>query len=396
MKSVRRLIFVILSLFCISSIMHAQDIDEIIAKHIDAHGDTDKWDAIQSMEIRGRFIAFSEEDDFYALKTNSGAYYSELHLGKHKVTEAFNGTSGWTIDPWHDFSFPRALNKTEVNVFYQKAEFFTPFYKWKERGFNVKLLGKQTVDGIDVFVIKLSRPNGKSETWFLDANTYLEYKCESEWADFGYGGPAESYFDDFRTVDGMIIPFFVERTFYQRNRMLQIEDITFNIELDEELFEFPRSNEMKKLAFLAGTWDVKVDVWTRRGSWYRIDSTISIVEWESTNRLLEKIIYDRIYVHSKWINYSYSSSGKKYKIIVYNGFPSDFELFEGGFNDSTFVADQVFINGEDSTQQNAYSRIILRDREVDSFVFEVETTRDAGANWRPQDKFSYIRRKEVF
>ena len=311
MKSVRCLLFVILSSICMSSIMYAQDIDELIAKHIDAHGGADQWEAIESMEIRGRFIAFSEENDFYALKTNSGAYYSELHLGKHKVTEAFNGTSGWTIDPWHDFSFPRALNKTEVNVFSQKAEFFTPFYKWKERGFTVELLGKQTVDGIDVFAIKLSRPNGKSETWFLDANTYLEYKCESEWADFGYGGPAESYFDDFRTVDGIVIPFFIERTFYQRNRMLQIEDIKFNVEVDEELFEFPRSNELKKLAFLEGEWDVKLDVWSRRGSWYRLDSTFSVILWESTNRLLEKIIYDRIYVQSKWINYSYSSSEKK-------------------------------------------------------------------------------------
>ena len=396
MKSVRCLFFIIISAICLSPVMHAQDVEEIITKHIKAHGDIDKWETIQSMEIRGRFTAFSEEDDFYTLKTKSGTYYSKLHLGQFEVTEAFDGTSGWTIDPWHEFTYPRELNKAEVNVFNQKAEFFTPFYKWKERGFKVELLGKDTLDGVEVFAIKLSRQNGKSETWYLDANTFLEYKYESEWVDFGYGTPAETYFDDFRTVDGIVIPFFIERTFYIRNRMMQLEDVKFNVDVDGKLFKMPRSEEMEKLAFLEGEWEVKVDVWSRRGSWYRLDSTVSIIQWEATNLLLEKIIYDRIYVQSKWINYSYSSSTKKYRIVVFNGFPSDFELFEGSFNDSTFIANQVFINGEDSTQQKSFSRVILQDMEEDSFIFTIETTRDAGTNWRPQDKFTYIRRREVF
>ena len=136
MKFIRYQIFVIVAFLCMSTVLNAQDIDKIISKHLAAHGDIQKWEAIKSMEITGRFTAFSEEEDFYAIKTSDGCYYSELHLDKFKVIEAFNGKDGWTIDPWQEILFPRELNKEEVNVFYQKAEFFTPFYKYKEKRYK--------------------------------------------------------------------------------------------------------------------------------------------------------------------------------------------------------------------------------------------------------------------
>ena len=177
MKYIKYQIFVVITFLCVSASVNAQNVDKIIDKHIKAHGDIDKWESFKNIEIKGRFTAFSVEEDFYAIKTNDGEYYSELSLGQHKVTEAFDGKKGWTIDPWHDFVFPRELNKSEVGVFKQKAEFFTPFYKYKERGLSVELLENQNVDGMEMFVIKLTRPDDKVETWYLSTKTYLEYKC---------------------------------------------------------------------------------------------------------------------------------------------------------------------------------------------------------------------------
>ncbi|MAE08256.1 MAG: hypothetical protein CL661_05800 [Bacteroidetes bacterium] len=394
MKLIVYYFFLVSFLICNFSIIQAQDVDEIIAKHIKAHGDTDKWDNIRSMKITGSFTAFSVEKDFFAIKTDNGTYYSELYLGQHKVIESFDGKSGWTIDPWQDFIFPRELNKSEINVFNQKADFFTPFYKYKEKGYKVELIGEQNVDGINTYVIKLTRPNGHSETWYLDTNTYLEYKCESDWVDFAYDSPAESYFDDFRNVDGIVIPFFIERTFSQRDRILQIKDIEFNVDIDESIFEMPRSAEIKKLAFLIGEWNVKVDVWTRSGSWYNIDSTISTISYIATNMIEEKIQYDRIFVQSNIVDYTYNSSTEKYRITVFNNFSSDIEIFEGNFTDSTFVVENTFISYGDSTQNNNPFQVVFSDIEKDSFIVGVNYSRDKGATWNPRDKFTYTRGKD--
>lgn len=255
---IKHLILLVLTL-SLTPLLKAQNVEEIISKHIEAHGGAEKWDAINSMEITAKFTAFSEENDWYAIKTKTGCYYSDLHIGQHKVKEAFNGKWGWTIDPWHQFTFPRRLNKFEDNVFLQKADLFTPFYNYKEKGSTVEYVGEENVDGIDTYVIKLTRSNGKWETWYLNKETYLEVKSVSEWVDFGMRSPAESFFDDFREVDGLIIPFFVERMFGQRDRMLVIEKVIFNKAVDKKMFEMPKSTEMQKLAFMAGLWDVKIE-----------------------------------------------------------------------------------------------------------------------------------------
>lgn len=394
MKLINKQIFLIIMFVSAMSISFAQNVDEIIDKHIKAHGNIEKWDNLKSMKITGRFTAFSEENDFFAIKTNEGAYYSELQLGQHPVVEGFNGTSGWTIDPWQEILFPRELNKTEINSFLQKSEFFTPFYKYKEKGHEVEFVGLQNVDGIDMYAIKLTRTNGKTETWYLDANTYLEYKCESAWVDFAYPAPAESYFDDFRTIDGLVIPYFIERTFWQRDRILQIENIEFNPEIDVTLFEIPRSKEISKLDFLAGSWDVKVDIWTRRGSWYTYDSTNSIIKFIATNMLEETIKYSLNFAQSKIIRYSYNSDIKNYLISVYNNFSSDIKVFQGNFTDSTFVVERTNLDCADTSQSMRLVRYIIGQMEEDSFNIEIKSSNDNGVTWKPQQKLSYTRKEK--
>lgn len=395
MKLLKTRILIILFFVCIAPITIAQELDEIIAKHIEAHGGAENWNAVESMKISGRFTAFSVEEDFFAFKTAEGAYYSELYLGQHKVIEAFDGQVGWTIDPWQDFTFPRELNRLEVNVFRQKSEFFTPLFNYKERGIEVELLGEQDVDGIDVYAIKLTRPDGNMETWYLDASTFLEYKYESNWVDFAYPAPAECYFDDFRTIKGLVIPHFVERTFFQRDRILQIESIDFNPKIDEDLFIIPRNEEMKRLSFLAGEWDVKVDVWSRRGTrWYTVDSTVSKIEFVATNLFQEKIRYERIFVQSKTVDYSFNSETEKYRITVFNEFGSDIDVYEGNFTDSTFAVSNRDISFGGTAENNTLYKIIFNNIEEDSFEIKTKISNNNGESWAPVEKLQYTRREK--
>lgn len=391
MKLLKYQILVIISLLFVLPIVSAQNVDEIISKHLVAHGDMAKWETIDNIEIIARFTAFSEEADFYSIKTKKGEYYSELSLGQYDVIEAFNGTSGWTIDPWQEILFPRELNKSEINVFYQKAEFFTPFYKYKERGFTVKLVGNVEEDGMDLIAIELSRTNSKVETWYFDAETFLEYKCESQWIDFAYPTSAVSYFDDFRNVDGLIIPFFIERTFWQRDRILQIEDVKFNADIDENLFEMPKSEGISELAFMEGEWDVTVEKWSqRRNAWRSFDKTNSVINWESANLLQEKMQFDEIFVQSKIVNYSFNLSKKNYQISVFNLFNSNYEIYEGIAADTVFNFEMINFDCKDFSK--IINTISIQKMEKDSFIINMKYSADKGINWIPKIRFTYGKR----
>ena len=50
-------IYIVILLFAslLSINLNAQEIDEIIKKHIDAHGGQENWDAVKSMKITGNY-----------------------------------------------------------------------------------------------------------------------------------------------------------------------------------------------------------------------------------------------------------------------------------------------------------------------------------------------------
>jgi hypothetical protein len=374
----------------IPSFLSAQNADEIIAKHIEAHGGEKKWEKVESIKITGEFTAFSETKDFLSIKTKSGQYYSNLHLGQYEVFEAFNGKEGWTIDPWQEIEYPRELNSDEVSVFLQKAEFFTPFFKYKEKGHAVEFIGKDNVDGVHVFVLKLTRKNGKAETWYLNSETYLEYKCESDWLDFARALPAESYFDDFRTVDGLVLPFYIERTFWQRDRVTQIENVEINTKVDDNIFVMPKSESFEKIAFIQGEWDVKSDVWTRRQTWYTLGNTTSSFEIAARNMIQEKIAYEFTFLQTEIRNLSYSESTGKYSLSIYNDFDFGTTVFEGQFADSVLILDNMKTGIGDaanqSPQKTQYSYTFIS---KDNFILEKKVSTDNGETWRPEVKFTY-------
>lgn len=390
MKLLKYQILVIISFLFVLPSIYAQNVDEIISKHLKAHGDLEKWETIDNIEIKARFTAFSEEADFYSIKTKEGKYYSELSLGQYDVIEAFNGKSGWTIDPWQELLFPRELNKSEINVFYQKSDFFTPFYKYKERGFKAELIGNVKEDGVDLIVIELSRTNNKVETWYLDAETFLEYKSESQWIDFASPSLAESYFDDFRNVDGLIIPFFVERTFGQRDRVLQIENVKFNADIEENLFEMPKNEEISKLGFMQGEWDVTVEKWSqRRKTWRPIDKTNSVINWESTNLLQEKMKFDQYFVQSRIVDYSFNLTNDNYQISVFNLFDSNYEFYEGVLADTVYNFENVKFDCKDSSK--IINTISIQKSGKDSFIINMEYSSDKGVTWNKLMRFTYVR-----
>ncbi len=385
-KKIYQLVLVCLTL-CLPNLILAENVEVIIAKHIEAHGGLEKWSKVETMKVTGQFTAFSIEKDFMTLKTRSGEYYADLQMGKHQVIEAFDGKQGWTIDPWQEINYARRINSGEENVFAQKAEFTTPFFNYKERGHQVEFVGEEKLEGLDVFVIKLTRSNGKSEKWYLDANTYLEYKCESNWVDFARELPSETFFDDFRTVNGLVIPFFVERTFWQRDRVMQIENVEINSTFDKQLLEMPKREEIKKLNFLKGNWDVKMEAWTRRGTWHNTGETVSIINFSATNILQEKIKVERTFPIDITISYTYNEASGKYRISILDDLSSSFEVFEGDFTDTSFVFDNSM------EKKDNYTQFTLSEISDEGFMLTRKISSDKGATWKPRDQFTYTRSK---
>jgi hypothetical protein len=340
------------------------------------------------MRITGQFTHFSVQHPFLTVLQRPGSFYSEFHIGHQFVREGYDGEVGWTIDPWQGFAFPRRVNRAELNVFYQKAEFATPFFDYRERGYLVEYVGEDNVDGLDMLVLQLTRQNNQVETWYLDANTYLEYKTIAQWIDFATPMASEVFYDDFREVDGLTIPFFMERMFANRHLVTQIEAVELNPDIDPEVFSVPPCEGMQRLAVMEGEWDVQVEMQNRQGNWVVADSTTTSVDWAHRDVLQFKVFYGGAFPATHLMTLSHHRRDSLYQLSVLNDFYSSTEVFEGRFNDGTLVLENIHsTQGESKTPLQLHIQM----PEPDYFLVERLRTADQGATWTVFEKLHYRR-----
>ncbi|MEA3444026.1 MAG: hypothetical protein U9R19_04800 [Bacteroidota bacterium] len=394
MKTLNR---IILALTIIGLSIHtgfSQTAEEIIGKHIDAHGGMENWEAVKSIKLTGKFTAFGESKAFTEIKARPDRFYASFSWGQHVVEEARNGSVYWTINPWFDMFFARKTNSVEANIINQKSEFCTPFFNYKERGYVVEYLGKEEVEGIGVFKLELTRPGQQPETWYINSQTYLEYMYTSMWCDFASPTMQETWFEDFRKVGNIIIPYYTERTFSIRHRVIEIEKVELNIETNDEMFDIPLSDAMKKLKVLEGEWNVSVDVF-RRGAWTNADSTTSSIKYlKNKNLLQETISYVNFFPVEKAIQWSYNTDSEKYRVSVFTDFYSDTKILQGNFSGDTLLIDNTEISfSKDEGQEKSLSKYIISNITEQGFLLEIAGSRDDGENWAVQQKFTYTRRE---
>lgn len=377
-------------LFSIPSTILAQTVTEIISKHIIAHGGIEKWENVNVLKITGKFTAFSIEKDFTSYKSNCGAYYSDRFVGEQHIIEAFDGKDGWIIDPWHEMDQAHKISPEEKNMSVQKSDFFSPFYNYMEKGHKVKLIGNEQLDGIEVIVLELTRNNGKIEKWYLNAKTYLEYKYEAEWLDFSKSIPSEVYFSDFRNVDGLILPFYTERIFGQRDRITEIEKIEINPNFDTNLLKMPKRKEMAKLAFMEGDWIVEIEEVDANGEYDKPYIRETLITYAATNLLQATMTHEN---KNKSINYSYNPENGNYRIICFNEITSSIDIFQGKMQDSILVAEDTNIDfGNETPGTRTYIQKTVTKINYNKFLVEHKISKDKGTTWLPETRFTYIRK----
>ncbi len=364
-----------------------RQLEEIIARHIDACGGHELLGSVKALELKGQYTGFSEVNDFYTLKTVEGAFYCDYFLGKNRIKEGYDTQTFWTIDPWQGFDFPRKMNKFEQHVLLQKAELVTPFYRWKERGFILELKENENVDGMDMYVVSLIRPGMTGETWYINSKTHLIYKSISPWIDFAVPVEAETYYDDYRQVHGIMFAHFIEQTYRTRHTITEISDITFNPEPDQQLFAMPACPFMSSIATMAGKWNVQVEYMTRTGDWRTFDQVESAFHYVD-NMISGNISYDVSFAFSFNFTINYNRQNNLFQLVVYDDFYSVTSLYKGKLTDGVLVFDNLPEGSdEEAPLDNEIMQYVFTLGQEDGFV--MERKRFADNSWQDIERLTF-------
>lgn len=371
----------------------AQSVDDVISKHVDARGGRAAWDAVETLKVSGNFTSFSLVSPFTLHRKRDDRFHMDAIWNDKPVITGYDGELAWWEHGWYqEGALP--VTGQDLYVVLGDVHFATPLFDYKERGYSAELLGPNELEGIPAIGIKLTRPDEQEETWYLDPKSFLEIGRTSPGSDFGNPMVQRTFYDEFKKVEGLVIPHVVEAQWYTRDRVMHVDSVEINVKIDDALFRMPSRLGMDKLRSLEGSWDVTIEQQGRGGAWNESKRTSTIGSDLHGGILEERYLNG---AGSEVVRtLSYDRNHERYVLTQMDDASTALDIQLGVFDDEgrLTVSNEKSGTASDSGGGTAYSRLSFFEIEQDGFRVEWSNSRDEGESWTVNAKAVYTRRHE--
>ena len=240
-----RLTKIIASAFIVlaaSTASFAQTADEIVAKHIEAMGGADKWKALKSMEMKNKFSVQGMDIDSKTVIVNGKSLRTDISVMGQEIISAVDGETGWAQQPamMGGTGEPEDMPGALIKESRKQVTLGGSLLNYKENGSTVELVGKEKLDGVDVYHLKLTEKNGDITNLFLSTSNYYTLKSAGKRNIQGKDIDAEVNFSNFKQIEGLTFPFTMETASPMGGMMtIETETIKLNPTIDTAIFKKP-------------------------------------------------------------------------------------------------------------------------------------------------------------
>jgi len=246
MKTIKTL--VILFLFTAIVPMSAQTADEIINNYFENTGGKASWEKLQAVKMTATANTQGMEIPVEVFQTKDGNQLVKINFqGQEIVQQAFDGETMWSTNFMTMLPEKSDAEATE-NMKKQINDFPSPFLNYKDKGFTVELMGKETKDGTETYKIKLTQspitvdgveqPNVSYH--YFDTETFVPIVSEHPITQGPMKGQMNvSTMSDYQEVEGLYFPFALSMA----GQGIQLKEVIVNPEIDKAIFAFPVTSE---------------------------------------------------------------------------------------------------------------------------------------------------------
>ncbi len=198
-------------LLIVSFSLHAQTADEIITKYIKSIGGMKKIQSIKTVVRSGKYIGGGGFEAVMRQENKRpNSVREEFSLQGMTGVNAYDGTTGWKIEPWSGKKDAESLGEEELKSIIEDADFDGPLVEYKKKGNTVKYIGLEPVEGTDALKIEIVRPSGDIYYYYMDTDYYVPIKIDIKRFVRGEEREYELTLGDYKEVSGVYFPFSVE------------------------------------------------------------------------------------------------------------------------------------------------------------------------------------------
>ena len=251
---------------------------QIVDKNVAARGGLQAWRAVQTLSLEGKMGAGGNQRASLAVPGPAGAnakgmitphrpveeaqlpFLMELKRGRKMrfelqfagktAIQVYDGTNGWKLRPFLNRTEVESYTADELKKASMQSDLDGLLVDYAAKGSRIDLEGAEKVEGRDTYKLKVTEKTGQAVHVWVDAETFLETKVEGQPRRLdGTDHPVELYYRDYRTVDGLQIPFVSETRVLPVGRTalglrdtpvptekIVIDKVVVNPKLEEKLF----------------------------------------------------------------------------------------------------------------------------------------------------------------
>jgi outer membrane lipoprotein-sorting protein len=249
---VKKATLILMVLFLAASFTNvfALTVDEVIEKNIEAKGGREKLEAVKSMKTTGKmFTIGGMEAPFTMYNKRPDNYRFEATIQGMSMVQAYDGETAWSIMPWGGSTEPQKIPNMQAQSTKQQADMDGFLLNYKERGYKVELVGKEDMEGTEVYHLKLSNLGmleGMTIDIYLDAEYFIEIKQTMKGSYEGQTFEVNTYMGDYKEVEGMMMAHSIDVKMGGKTvSTLVSEKIEINTEIDDSIFTMPVKEEKK-------------------------------------------------------------------------------------------------------------------------------------------------------
>jgi hypothetical protein len=222
------------------SLALCQETGKVVDQYIKAAGGGKVLGKIQTLTLEGTFTSDDGKSGTYTLDTKlPNRYYSELLVGEKNVIEAYNGKSAWHQTAAGELG---TLVGTEGMQLEAASQYYNSrLLSLKKNKIALALIGHSQVRGKDTLQLEVTTATGVKRQVFFDAQTHLIVKESATVA----GIEEEILYDDYRTVDGVKLPYKIELHRGSDKFDIAVTRTAVNGTVGERVFDFPIKSQVK-------------------------------------------------------------------------------------------------------------------------------------------------------
>lgn len=213
-------------------------VDQIFDKYVQALGGKAAIEKISTRVAKGNFevsaIGLNAPAEIYTKAPNSFALVVTVP-GFGLIQQGFNGSSGWMQDPQTGL---RDVSGAELATLKRQAEFHRDL-KFKEIYPQSSLQGKVKVGDREAYLVEAKTADGSLEKFYFDVQNGLLIRSDSEQETQQGKIPIEIYYEDYRDIDGIKMPFVTRNSLSSANIIIRLTEVKHNVPIDDAKFVKP-------------------------------------------------------------------------------------------------------------------------------------------------------------